>query len=445
MTQLLSTQEAGYLAAFASFEKNGAAQDPSWVHALRQAAITRFRDLGFPVARRGNEEWKYTDVGPIARAPFQPLLSSGAGELTAAEVEPFAFGGSRWPRLVFVDGNYAAKLSSASFLPSGATAGSLAEAMRGKADLVEPSLARHARYADHAFTALNTAFLHDGAFVHIPDGVAVAEPIHLLFLSTASAKEGPVSHPRVLVLTGRGSHVTLVEDYVGLRDSRYFTNAVTEAEVGPGATVRHYRLQRQSEEAYHIGTTQIVLGRDSAFSSVTVDLGGGLVRNNLNVLLGEEGGSCTVNGVYLVAHSQHVDNQVVLDHAKPHTTSRELYKGVLGGRSRSVFHGSIIVRKGAQKVDARQVDKNLLLSDGAEADSKPAFWIYADDVKCSHGAACGKLDEDALFYLRSRGLAEEEARNLLVHGFVSEVLNTIEDQAVRTRVEELVAARLQQL
>ncbi|MBF8267829.1 MAG: Iron-regulated transporter permease protein SufD [Dehalococcoidia bacterium] len=434
------TQEKRYLAAFASFERNGSAQDPAWAHRLRRAAIARFQSLGFPTARRGNEEWKYTDVGPIARAPFQtPVTPAG---VEAGALERFALGKHGWSRLVFVDGAYAEELSSLSTLPPGVRVSNLAEVMAASPDLVEPHLARHADYESNAFTALNTAFLHDGALVHIPDGITVEEPIHLLFLSTS--RQETASHPRVLILSGRGSRATIIESYGGPSRGRYFTNAVTEVVVGAGARVEHYNIQQQSEEAFHITTTQVTLGRDSAFSSVNIDLGGSVTRNNLNVLMGEEGCSCTLNGLYLVGGSQHVDNQVIVDHAKPYTTSRELYKGVLNGRSRSVFHGSIVVRKGARKVNANQVDKNLLLSDQAEADTKPAFWIYCDDVKCGHGAACGQIDETALFYLRSRGIGERAARSLLTRAFVSEVIDSIENEPVRAHVDTLVQAKLQE-
>ena len=291
--------------------------------------------------------------------------------------------------------------------------------------------------------ALNTAFVHHGAFVHIPDGATVEEPIHLLFVSTAR-EEDTVTHPRVLIITGRDSSATVIESYGCLSDTRYFTNAVTELSLGQGSALRYYKVQRQSEQAFHITNTQAVLSQDSHLSSVNLDLGGGLVRNNLSALMEAQGAGCMLNGLYLVTRSQHVDNQVVVDHAKGYTTTRELYKGILDGKSRSVFHGSIIVREGAAKVDADQSDKNLLLSDQAEADTKPAFWIYCDDVICRHGAACGQIDEDALFYLRTRGLSEEAARRFLVRAFVSEVIDSIQCKPYRDHVDSLVQSTLRQ-
>jgi len=444
MPQDTLTQQERYLLAFESFEANGHARDPSWARSLRKAAITRFSDLGFPTTRRGNEEWKYTDISQIARVPLRPPPTAAPVRLKAKELERFTFGERGWSRLVFVDGRYDEQLSSVSSLPSGVSVVNLAEAMATKADLLEQHLAHHADYEAHAFTALNTAFLHHGAFVYIPDGTLVEEPIHLLFISTCHEPD-TVSHPRVLVLAGKDSKATIIQSYGALSDDRYLTNAVTEVVVGAGAAVKYYRVQRESEQSYHIGTTQVIQAHDSSFSSVTADVGGRLVRNNLNVLMDGEGSSCMLNGLYIVTGSQHVDNQVIIDHAKPHTTSRELYKGVLDGKSRAVFHGSILVRKGAQKVDAQQADKNLLLSDQAEADTKPAFWIYADDVKCSHGAACGKIDEDALFYLRSRGIGEKDARSILTRSFVTEVVGTIYSEPFRTHVDELVTTKLQHL
>ena len=443
MTQRPASQEQSYLAALESFEQNSYANDPSWVHDLRRTAMIRFQSLGFPTARRGNEEWKYTDVGPIAKATFQSLDATVLPRVDAADVKGASVGEAGWSQLVFVNGSYARELSSVSSLPAGVMAVNLAEAMKSTPDLIQEHLAQYADYEINAFTALNTAFIHEGAFVHIPDDVLVEEPIRLLFLSTSQDEES-VSHSRVLIVVGKNSKATIIDGYGGISDGRYFSNAVTEVVVGAGSRVEYYKIQQQSDKAFHITTTDVVLGRDSYFSSINIDLGGKLVRNNLNVLTQDEGSSCMLNGLYLVNGTQHVDNQIIIDHAKPYTTSRELYKGILDGKSRSVFHGSIIVREGAVKVNANQVDKNLLLSDQAEADTKPAFWIYCDDVKCGHGAACGQMDENALFYLRSRGIDEKTARGLLTRAFVSEVIQSISNEPLRGQIDGLVQAKLQE-
>ena len=444
MIQHSGTQEKSYLKAFRLFElfeKNGVAQDPSWAHKLRRSAISRFGVLGFPTARRSNEEWKYTDVGPIARIPFRIAATAEPASLTARELEGFTLGEASWTRLVFVDGSYNEHLSSLASLTAGVRAVNLAEAVRASDSLAEQHLAKHIPYKVNAFAALNTAFIHDGALVHIPDDTILEEPIFLLFVST-SQEQDTVSYPRVLILAGKDSKATIIESYESLYDNRYLTNSVTEMVVGEGSTVKYNKIQRQSKEAFHITNTQVVLARDSSFSSMNIDIGGGLVRNNLNLLMGDEGCDCTLNGLYMLNGSQHVDNQVIIDHAKHYTTSRELYKGILDGKSRSVFHGSIIVREGAKKVDARQEDKNLLLSPHAEADTKPAFWIYCGDVKCSHGAACGQIDENALFYLRSRGVGEQRARTLLTRGFVTEIINSIDNDLFRNQMDELVQTTL---
>ena len=441
MSENQHTPEERYRLALESFERDGFATDPSWLADLRRAAMSSFSKLGFPTARRGNEEWKYTDVSPIAKTAFSPVVSSTPPALKIGDLKEFTFG-EVWPRLVFIDGAYVKRLSSVSSLPDGVTVANLAAAMSAQPALLEEHLARYADHQSNAFTALNTAFLHEGALVHIPDGVILEKPLYILFLST-SQEPAAVFQPRVLILLGKDSKATVIENYAALSSGVYFANAVTEAVVGPGSALKYYKLQRQSEQASHITTTQVSLQRDSSFSSVNIDLGGGLVRNNLNVLTDGEGASCALNGLYMVTGAQHVDNQVIIDHAKPYTTSREVYKGILDGKSRSVFHGSIFVRKDARKVDARQEDKNLLLSPLAEADTKPAFWIYCDDVKCSHGAACGQIDENALFYLRSRGLDEKAARRFLVYGFVSEVVNSIENEAFRAHIDGLVQAKLE--
>lgn len=443
MTQRSVRQEQVYLEALESLERDGYANDPLWVHELRKSAMSMFQNLGFPTARRGNEEWKYTDVGPIAKAKLQVTGSSALSLIDSSHVEMGSLGESHWNQMVFVNGVYSDNLSSVSSLPVGVMVINLAQAMELKSELVQGYLARYADYGANAFTALNTAFIHDGAFIYVPDDTVMEEPIRLLFLSTSLDAE-IASNSRALILIGKNSKADIIECYGGISDAQYFSNAVTEVVVGSGSAVNYYKIQRQNEKAFHITTTEVALGLDSYFASVNIDLGGKLVRNNLNVLTEDEGSSSVLNGLYLVNGIQHVDNQVIIDHAKPYTTSRELYKGILDGKSRSVFHGSIIVREGAVKVNANQLDKNLLLSDQAEADTKPAFWIYCDDVKCGHGAACGQIDENALFYMRTRGIDERTARGLLTRAFVSEIIESIANESLRVQVDGLVQSKLQE-
>ncbi len=437
------TEKERYIAAFRALERDGFAGDPTWVRELRRAAIARFDHLGFPIARRGNEEWKYTDIRPLARAPLETVVAGRPAQVSRRDLEPFTFGEARWHRIVFVNWAYSPELSSLRSLPAGVSVMSLAEAMMAKADVLEKHLGKHVPFQENPFVALNTAFVHQGALVHVPAGAVVEQPVHILFLYTTEARD-TASHPRVLIVTERGSQATIIQTYGALADVRYFTNAVTEAVIGPGAVVRHYTLQRQSHQAYHIHNCHVVHLRDCNFSSVNIDLGGGLVRNNLYAQMAEEGPSALLNGLYMVTGTQHVDNQVIIDNEKGHTTANELYKGVLDQKARSVFHGSIIVRPGAAKVNAQQEDKNLLLSKEAEADTKPAFWIYCDDVKCGHGAACGQLDENALYYLRSRGLDEKTARVFLIRGFVREIIDSIAYGPLRDHVDDLVQDTLSQ-
>ena len=433
-----------YVEAFHTLESNSFLHDPEWTQNLRKAALSRFTDLGFPTTRRGNEEWKYTDVRPIARHPFRPVTGPPSVGIDAQAIQPFILGTQAWHRLVFVDGRYAPELSSLSRLPQGVTVLDLAEAMTAQGDLVQQHLGRTADYASQGFTALNTAFVHSGAFIHLADRASMEEPIHLLFL-TSGETEDAASNPRVLIVTGQDSKVAVIESYASLTDNRHFTNAVTEIVTGPGSVVDYYKIQIQNEQTFHIGTTQVEVNRDSRFTSVSVDIGGAITRNNLTVMMAGEGAFCELDGVYVVSRSQHVDNQVIVDHVVGHNRSNELYKGILDGRSRSVFHGSVIVRKYAAKVNANQVDKNLLLSDEAEADTKPAFWIYCDDVRCGHGAACGNIDEDAMFYLMNRGIDEGTARDTLIRAFVSEVVDIVKDDSLRRYVDDVVGEKLRNL
>ena len=433
------TNLENYTATFDSLEKDCSSTHP-WVQELRKSAFAKFNELGFPTARRGNEEWKYTDIRPLARHAFRPATQSNA--VDPAQLRPYNPGHDQWHLAVFVDGVFNPQLSSLDSLPSGVKIESIASVLSGPGSMAEQHVAQHVAYDDNAFVALNTAFLQDGAFIHLDNGAMVEEPIHLMFITTAHDEEIDV-YPRVLVLTGRDASASIIESHVGLSNGIYLSNAVTEIVLGAGASLRYYKMQRHSEKAYHVTNTEAVLARDSYFSSVNIDLGGGLVRNNLNARMTEEGASTVLNGLYMVTETQHVDNQVIIEHIKGNTTANELYKGILDGKSRSVFHGSIIVREDAKGVNAYQVDKNLLLSKEAEAYTKPAFWVYTDDVRCGHGAACGQIDDEALFYLRSRGMDETTARNFVIHGFVAEVIDSIKQDQLRDHISGLVHSKLE--
>ncbi len=432
-----TTENSGYLADFSLLEKNRASNGVSWVNGIREAAIHRFSELGLPTTR--DERWKFTNVAPIEKASFRRLSPSIASGAPRDRVEE-ALRGTSSPRLVFVNGIYRADLSTPR-AAGGVFLGGLAETLKSHGDWLEPHLARYASFEDHAFVALNTAFLEDGAFVRVAEKTIVEEPIHLCFVST-DVERGFVSHPRLLVIVEEGAQARIVESYVGVSDAPYFTNAVTEVVVGAGAVLDHTKLERESAGAYHVATLQVVEGRSASYTSHSIALGGALVRNDLNAVLDGDGADCILDGLYVIGGKQHVDNHTLLVHAQPHCSSRELYKGVLDGQSRGVFSGRILVRPGAQKTDAKQTNKNLLLSNDALVNTMPQLEIYADDVKCTHGATIGRLDEDALFYLRSRGIGGKEARGLLIDAFMGEMIGRIKDEGVRSTLGLLLGARL---
>ncbi len=445
MVQTKTDQTERYVDAQRGLQAGAFALDPEWIRSLRTSALARFQELGFPTARRGNEEWKYTDVRPITRIPFKPVIGTEAGSaFTAERLQSLVPSDPEWHRIVVVDGRFREDLSSIDQLPTGARVMNLAQAIEDEEPGVSENLGRLAEFETDGFSALNTAFVREGVYVHLSNQADIEQPIHIMYVLTAAAREAAV-HPRVLIIAGSDVRAAIVETYAAEHEVQSLSNGVTEIVVGPGASIDRYTMQLQSEQTYGIATAHAEVHENARFNSVYTDIGGALVRNNLSVDMVGEGGYCTLNGSYLVTRNQHIDNQVIIDHKVGHTRARELYKGVLDGRSRSVFHGSIIVREGAAKVDALQEDKNLLLSDEAEADTKPAFWIYCDDVRCGHGAACGAVDPDAIFYLRSRGLDEAAARQLLVRGFVAEIVDKITHQGVRRHVDELVNQKLSNL
>jgi len=318
---------------------------------------------------------------------------------------------------------------------------SLAAAMETDRSLIEPHLARHASFEKDAFTALNTAFMADGGFIYIPPAVVIDRVLHMIFISTAK-KEPCVTYPRNLVVVGNGSQASIVESYVSLDRGVYFTNAVTEIVAGNSSVIDFYKIQRESEEAFHVDTLRVVQERDSNFSSHSISLGGSMVRNNVNVMLNGEGAECALNGLYVTKARQHVDNHTAIDHAKAHCNSRELYKGILDDRSTGVFNGRILVRKGAQKTNAKQTNKNLLLSREALVNTKPELEIFADDVKCTHGATIGQLDEEAMFYLRSRGIDEASARVLLTYAFANDLLASMKIKPMQCQIDLVLLSRL---
>jgi Fe-S cluster assembly protein SufD len=415
------------------------AAGPAWVKDLRAAAMARFGELGFPTTK--DEDWRFTSVAPIAQTEFR-LAADGAALVSHADVARVAYGSA--PHLaVFVNGRFAPELSRLDALPAGVRLTSLSAALADGGDEVRPYLAKAAAFDDRAFAALNTAFLQDGVFVRVEPQAIVRDPIHVLFLSAIEPNAAAVSHPRLLVAAGAASQCTIVESYAGSAGQRYFTNAVTEIFAGDSAVVDHYKVQNESYDAFHVASMHLEAARSSTFSSHSISLGGRLVRNDAIAVLGGEGVDCTLNGLYLADERRLVDNHTAIDHAKPHCDSHEVYKGIIGGHARAVFNGKIVVRKDAQKTDAKQTNRALLLSDDAQINTKPQLEIFADDVKCTHGAAVGQLDEDALFYLRARGLPFIEARDMLIHAFAGEILDRVRVEPLREALETELFAQLQ--
>jgi Fe-S cluster assembly protein SufD len=422
----------GYVAEFERFQRT--LNEPAGLTAMRRQAIERFAELGFPTLRQ--EEWRLTNVAPVAQGSFR-WPDGDPDAVAPGRLAPHIFDAAA--RLVFVDGRFAPRLSAVGDLPEGVIVASLAEVLARDPGRLEPWLGRFARFDRQPFVALNTAFLRDGAFIHVPRG-AVTGPIHLLFLSSGEEGRPTLSFPRNLFVAGEGSQTAIVETYAG--EGAYFTAPVTELVAGPGAVIDHYKVQRESLGAFHLATFQVQGERASVPSSHSISIGGGLVRNDVNAVLDGEGIDCILNGLYFGDGRQIVDNHMRVEHAKPHCASHELYKGVLDGKSRAVFNGLIHVHKGAQKTDAKQSNRNLLLSRDAIANSNPQLEIFADDVKCTHGSTVGQLDEDAVFYLRSRGIGAEAARSLLTYAFASDIVERIKVEPVRRDLEEFLFARL---
>jgi Fe-S cluster assembly protein SufD len=420
------------------FESLATDAEPEWLRPVRRGAIERFAEVGFPAPR--DEEWRFTPVTAIAQAEFAP--APPAGPLAREAIAPFVFGHPEWPLLVFVDGRLDETLSSVGALPGEARVMGLAQALAGGDATVADHLGRHAPVEGSGFTALNTAFIRDGAFVHVPAGVELAMPVHVVFVATGETG-GTVTHPRNLVVIERGARASVVESYVTVAPGRrYFTNSVTEVFSGEGAWTEHTRIQRESEAAYHVGLTHVDQARGSHYRSFTLAMGGAIARHNLHVRLNAPNIETLMYGLYLTRGEQVVDNHTAIYHDHPNCNSWEVYKGVMDGRSRAVFNGKVLVRPEAQKTDAKQTNRNLLLSEGARVDTKPQLEIFADDVKCTHGATVGRLDDVALFYLRSRGIPEGTARTLLTYAFAAEVVEEVALEPVRLELERLVRERL---
>jgi Fe-S cluster assembly protein SufD len=434
MTQIADHREI-YHSSLRRLHEQGA-DSPAWLEELRERAIQRFNDVGFPDTKQ--EEWRSTNVAPIARTPF--VFAQPEQDVSRIDsARRFSLGREAACEIVFVNGHYAPSLSRLSKLQRGLAIGSLRDVLASDDHVLRARLGSLADIDANPFVALNTGFIRDGAYLHLERGATIKGPIHLLFVSTAGQAPA-AAHPRVLIVAQDNVEAQVVESYVG-SDGVYFTNAVTEIVLGRDCRIDHCKLQQESPEAYHVATMQVHLAESANFVSHAATLGARLSRNDLNCVMAGERAYATLNGLVLIKGNQHCDNHTLLDHASPNCPSHELYKHVLADKASGVFKGKILVRQPAQKTDSKQTSKTLLLSDDAVMNSQPALEIYADDVKCTHGSTTGPVDEDMVFYLRSRGVGIEAARHLLTYAFAADVTRRIKVEPVRRRLEDYMAAQ----
>jgi Fe-S cluster assembly protein SufD len=407
----------------------------SWLNERRGRALERANALTVPTVR--DEEWRFTDITPLLKASFRP--AQPASKPSLADLSGF-IAREATVRLVFVDGAYSPELSLVNGLPDGIIVAPLATALGANAKTIEPNLAVHAIFENDVFAALNTAWLRDGAYIHVAKNRRCESPVQVLYVSTQ--KDAAV-YPRLLVVAEANADCTVIEDYVSLAGGAYFNNAVTEVVAGEGANLRHVRLQREGGSAFHIGNCTAVLAKDAYYASHSVSLGARLSRLNLNVLQQGEGVEVKLDGLAMIAERQLADTHTLMDHMRPNGSCQQLHKCIVGGGAHAVFNGKIVVRPGAQLTDSAQQSRVLLLSDKARVDAKPQLEIFADDVKCAHGSAIGRIDAEQLFYLRSRGLPETRARNLLTYAFAAELIDRIPVPSLVERLEKTVLAQTQ--
>ena len=416
------------------------ADEPSWLRDFRASSFARFQNVGFPTVEE--EEWKYTNVAPIARNDFAPVIQVNGTALTKEGLRDWCYKEAP-ARLVFVNGVLRRDLSSAGELPDEVSAIDLVAAARDSQfeGVVRKLFERHPELAN-GFVALNNSLFAGGLFLQVKRNAVVAAPIHLLFLTESGHGKTPAASPRVVVYAEPNSSATIIETYASAGTGVYLTNAVIDFALEDSAQIQHYKVQRESADGFHIATTNATLGPKAKYETTSINLGGAIARHDIDVVMDHEGAECAIDGLYMVEGSQHTDTHSVIDHRQPHCTSRQLYKGILDGKSRAVFNGKVFVRHGAQQTDAQQTNKNLLLSNQAQIDTKPQLEIDADDVKCTHGAAIGQLDEDELFYLESRGINPALAKNMLTYGFAEEVIERIKIASIRRELDEAVLNRL---
>jgi Fe-S cluster assembly protein SufD len=413
-----------------------AAEAPDVLRALRAAGAREFESLGLPTTKV--EDWHYTSVSSIADASFVPMTGDSTG-VSAETLAPYVFSAA-WPTLVFVNGVYSAVLSNTDSLPAGIRVLPLAAAVTELGDLITRHLGTLAPPTRDGFTALNTSFLGEGVVMHVAKEMVIDVPVHVLFVTT-DAGAGGMQHPRMLVVAERHAKATLVESWIGLTEAPYFSNAVAEVVVEDGATLHHLKVQREGVQASHVGTIEAHQGRDSHYVSFAFATGARLSRTNIYTVLDGEGCGTTLNGLTMLDGTQHGDVQTRIEHAQPNCFSRQIYKSVLDDTSHGVFNGKVYVQSIAQQTDGKQTNNTLLLSKTAQVDAKPQLEIFADDVRCTHGATVGQIDQTSLFYMKSRGIDAEMARQLLTYAFAAEVVETLENDTIREQLERVTMRR----
>lgn len=425
-----------FINQFDEFEKSLNGEKTSDFHKVRKDAISKFAELTFPTQK--DEEWKNTNISSLLKYNFSPV--SNKEKVSSEIISKFLFDKLEHSLLVFVNGNYSPELSKLIDVPNGVVIGSLAESLKNNNPVVKKHLSKYAENENYFFTTLSTAFTKDGAFVYVPDGKVVKDPIHIVFYTKSDNKK-VLTQPRNLFVAGKNSQVTIIEHYISDEDSIYFTNAVTEIVADENANVDHIKLQEESNKAFHIARMEVDQERSSNFSSHLISHGAEISRNDFNARFNDQGSECMLNGLFMIGDDQLFDAHTMIDHAKPHCNSHEHYKGILQDKSRGVFNGKVMVRRDAQKTNAFQENNTILLSDDAVMNTKPQLEIFADDVKCSHGATIGKLNDEAKFYLKSRGIGEDAATAILIHAFASDVITSIKIPALRNYLEEIISKR----
>lgn len=427
-----------YISNFKSFEEKLNGQSESFFHNYRKEALKKFSELEFPTTK--NEEWKYTNISPILKHNFNHPFNSVLPNLTKDQIQSYLFEGFEYHLLVFINGIFSESLSSIDELPDGSVVDSLNNVLKNNPAIVENYISKYSKI-DNSFNALNSAYSVDGYVVYVPDGKIIDKPVQVLFLNGADSDE-VLSLPRNIIIAGRNSQVKVISSFYGYNKNTYLTNVVNEVYADENAVVDLYKIQNENENSFHIDKTDVYQLKQSVFSHFNFSFGGKLVRNDINSELGDEYTNTNYYGMYLGNDKQHIDNHTFIDHAKPNCESNELYKGILDDDSRGVFNGKIWVRPDAQKTNAYQSNKTILLSKNAKIDTKPQLEIYADDVKCSHGATIGRLDKEAYFYITSRGISPEYAKSMLIRAFASDVVESVKIDELREQLNHMVFEHL---